>query len=94
MGFRPEALDELAEARNWYNGRVKGLGSEFVRAVEARIASIRRMPDAYPVIHGNVRRALLRRFPYAILYCLNGEEVLIIACFHASRNPDEWLERV
>lgn len=43
-----------------------------------------------PHVYKNIRRALLYRFPYSLFFVLDGETVLIIACFHASRNPDRW----
>lgn len=64
MVFRPEAEDEIAEAAQWYEARGLGLGANFLRAVEACIGSIQRNPLSHEKVFGNVRRAVLRRFPY------------------------------
>ena len=64
---RPEALDEISEATAWYDGRAAGLGAEFLRALDATVATIRRNPRQSPVIRDDLRRALLRRFPYSLI---------------------------
>jgi hypothetical protein len=60
---RPEAEAELAEAFNWYERQVAGLGSRLLLSVDAAINSIQRDPLQYPILYKNVRRALTRRFP-------------------------------
>lgn len=87
---RPEAEDELTEAFRWYEERSTGLGFEFIRTEDACIASIERNPTAYPIVHGEIRRTLLRKFPHGIFYFISGEAVVIIACFHARRDPKQW----
>jgi len=91
--FRPEAAVELAAAYDWYEARVEGLGNEFVRAVDACLASIERGPHVYPIVHKEIRRALLRRFPYGIFYIFNDIEIVILACFHVRRDPKIWEKR-
>ena len=89
----PEAEADLAEAYEWYRRRGQGLGDEFLRSVEAALATIRRVPQAYPVVHRQARRALLRRFPYALFYQHTGGEIVVIGCFHAARDPATWQRR-
>lgn len=91
--FLPEAEKELAEAIDWYESRGKGIGAEFLRSFEASLSAISRNPLQFQAVEGEVRRALLRRFPYSIMYVVAGEDLLILACFHASRNPQRWRER-
>ena len=66
--FRPEAAEELADAYEWYEARVEGLGSEFVHAVDSCLASIERGPHVYPIVHKEIRRALLRNPVRHFLY--------------------------
>ena len=94
VSIRPEAEAEILEAYQYYEDKAEGLGTEFVRAVDACLASIERNPRMYQVVHKEVRRALLRRFPYGIFYFIEGTTLVVIACFHASRNPRRWRERV
>ena len=61
---RPEAEAELAQAFEWYECRIPGLGLDFIRAVDRLFNSILRNPLMYPVVYKTVRRGITRRFPY------------------------------
>jgi plasmid stabilization system protein ParE len=89
----PEAEFDIQEAFEWYEQRDSGLGSEFVRAIDACLALIGRNPLAYPIVHQEVRRLLIRRFPYGLIYTLEEGTVTIIACFHVKRDPKQWQNR-
>jgi plasmid stabilization system protein ParE len=90
---RGAAEADIAEAARWYGQRSPGLGSEFLRAVDVTLAEIARMPERYPVVRGRARRALLRRFPYALFFVASPDLVSIIACMHARRDSRHWQER-
>jgi plasmid stabilization system protein ParE len=91
--LRPEALDEISQAAAWYEGRATGLSAEFLRALDATLASLRRNPRQYPVVHNNLRRALLRRFPYSLIYTASDDEVVVVACAHGRQDPRRWFKR-
>ena len=88
--LRPEALDEIADAATWYEERSAGLSAEFFRALDAAIASVRRNPLQYPAIRGDLRRVLLRRFPYSLIFTASGEEVIVLGCVHWRQDPRRW----
>jgi plasmid stabilization system protein ParE len=90
---RGAAEEDIAEAARWYEQRSPGLGSEFLRAVDVALAESVRMPERYPVVRGKARRALLRRFPFAISFVATPDLVSVIACLHARRDPRVWRER-
>lgn len=92
--IRPEAETDITEAYEWYEEQAEGLGEEFLRAVDACFAAIQRIPTAYSPIHRQVRRALLRRFPYGIFYIIEADRIIVLACFHARRNPKQLQERL
>jgi plasmid stabilization system protein ParE len=92
--FRPEAEAELREAVDWYESRGKGLGAEFLRALDAAIAGIDRYPLASPLVFGDCRRAVLRKFPYTVIYTAREDKILILACMHGRRDPHNWRTRV
>ena len=92
--FQRRATLELSEAAAWYEEKSKGLGHEFVRAVDAAIASITRNPFAYPTMRYHVRRMLLRRFPYSIMYRVSADEIVIVSIWHGRRNPRRWQTQV
>lgn len=76
----------MAAAANWYDERSPGLGTEFLRAVETCIASIDRNPVMYAFIYRNIRRALLRRFPYGLFFLFDADCLTIIACLHGKQD--------
>src|ERR1017187_4392894 len=90
----PEAELDIVRAYVWYEGRRAGLGEEFLTSVDACLESIRRRPEMSPVVREGCRRSLIRRFPYAVFYEPSGATVTIYALFHASRDPDKWLQRL
>lgn len=92
--IRPEAESDLAEAYAWYEERVPGLGSDFLLRVDAALSSIKRSPGMYPFVHKNVRRCLIRRFPYGIFYVFESNQIVVLAVLHAKRDPRAWQERV
>ena len=91
--LRDEASADLAEAAEWYEERRPGLGTEFLRAVRARLAALGRDPLLYPPIHGEVRRVRVRRFPYLAYFLVVGEQVIVFAVLHGRRDPHVWQTR-
>ena len=87
---RPEAEEELSQAFSWYEGQVPGLGDEFLRSVDAVFALIERHPSAYPLIYGEVRRGLVRRFPYGVFYLVDKERTVVLSVSHMRRDPSTW----
>ena len=86
--FRPEARADLESAYRWYEDRRRGLGEELLLVVDAVVEQIRRAPEAYPVIHRSVRRALTRRFPYGVFYVVEPKRLVVLAIFHGRRDPE------
>jgi plasmid stabilization system protein ParE len=80
------AREEIREARRWYSRIDPGLGRDFARSVRASLDRISDFPESHPVVVRGVRKALVRRFPYLILYRIQGRRALVVACFHAHRN--------
>ena len=71
---RPEAEAEVQQAFDWYQEQSEGLGLEFLRAIDACLSGVTRNPFAYTVVKvPNLRRALVRRFPYALFYLVDDE---------------------
>ncbi len=92
--LRPEAEDDLARARNWYNQQRNGLGEEFLQAAEAVFERIVDQPDLYAIVHRDVRRVTMRRFPYVVYYVASSDSIEIIAVLHGARDPGVWRSRV
>src|SRR5262245_32123474 len=90
----PEAVDDLVQAYDWYESRRVGLGEEFLTCVDALIEMIRRFPELHAIAYENYRRALVRRFPFAIFYEHLENVVTIYCVFHTSRDPNKWRSRL
>jgi toxin ParE1/3/4 len=91
--IRPEAEADLAEAFTWYEEQRPGLGQDLLLSVEAGLAMIAENPQAFPVVHKTVRRALIQRFPYGVFYVVEEFDIVVLAVFHARRNPGRWKAR-
>jgi plasmid stabilization system protein ParE len=91
--LRPEAEAEIEEASNWYEERSPGLGAKFIGAAEMTLLAIRQNPFQYQAVSGQLRRVMLRRFPYGLLYVVSGREITVVTCFHGRRDPKIWQER-
>lgn len=91
--FHPAATEELEAAAAWYEERATGLGGEFVASVRAAVESILEAPERWPLVKGT-RRALLHRFPYAIVYReVADDTVELVAVAHCKRRPRFWSGR-
>jgi len=91
--LEPEAERDIAEATAWYNAQRPGLGTEFFAEVRRALELVEAGPERYPRVAGEIRRALLHRFPYGLFYVVDPDLVAIIACTHGRRHPDAWRTR-
>jgi plasmid stabilization system protein ParE len=91
--FRPAARQDLLDACTWYEQRRAGLGSRFADSVERALETISKSPESFPSVHRDVRRPLVRPFPYGIFYRTRGETIHILAVMHGHRDPVHWKSR-
>jgi plasmid stabilization system protein ParE len=82
LALSPAAEDDLHDAAAWYDAQQPGLGDAFLRSVEASFARIRRLPKSFPADEGGIHSALLRRFPYAVLFRIQEKRIEVIAVWH------------
>ena len=91
--FTHEADDELVEARQWYAHQREGLDMEFMECIDDALSRVVRNPQLYPIVYRNLRRAVVRRFPFAVFYEVTADEISVIAVFHSRRDPERWQSR-
>lgn len=91
--FLPAAQGEAVEAQDWYEQEVAGLGARFRAALDVAVQAVAENPNQFPVVFRDIRRALLRRFPYSIFFRATDSAIFVIACFHSSRDPQAWRDR-
>ena len=82
----------MLEVHRWYEARRQGLGDEFAAAVDESIARIVANPFAYQRAHGETRRAVLRRFPYAIYFRVSARDIIVLGV-HGRQDPSRWQTR-
>ena len=92
--FKPEAEAELAEARAWYSLQRQGLDAQLMMRIDEALQRIVQAPEAYPTVYRQLRRAVIRQFPFAIFYEMTTDEVRVIAVFHSRRDPRSLQSRV
>jgi plasmid stabilization system protein ParE len=93
LTLRDIAQAEIEEAFGHYEEQRPGLGHRFLAAVATALAEVEEFPWRYPKVRGEIRRALVAGFPYSILYIAEPEQTIVIACFHARRDPRHWHNR-
>jgi hypothetical protein len=91
--FSPEAKAEFSDGESYYELQVPGLGARFRADVRDALKRLRHWPLAAPVERGEIRRLILSRFPYKLLYSVETDLIYIIAIAHLHRAPDYWAER-
>jgi len=95
LEFRPAARAEFDDAADWYEAQRSGLRAEFTHAVDLTLSTILNTPQTFPVVYGsNARRALIRKFPYAIIFSAFADKIIVYSVFHTSRSPMTWRNRL
>lgn len=92
----PEAEEDVSEAYDFYERNRVGLGEDFLSRLDACIQFTRRVPKAHSLFHLDYRRALVRKFPYAVFYTYDeaNDRVTVYCVFHTSRDPKKLIERL
>jgi toxin ParE1/3/4 len=91
--FQPEARAEFDEAYDWYEGQRPGLGEIFAEHVQRVLDRIAAMPRMHAPVLGDVRKAVVARFPYCVYYREEPACVRVLSVFHTSRDPKIWQSR-
>ena len=93
FSFHPEADEEFVEGVVYYEDCEPGLGLDFSREVYVTIQNALTYPTLWPEIETEVRRCLVHRFPYGLLYSVEPHGIFILAVMHLHRDPDYWKHR-
>ena len=91
--IRPEAEQDMSEAASWYEQQQRGLGQEFLDETLAVFMRLGEIPLVCELMYRSARRALLRRFPFAVFYTFEDDVVLVVGVLHGSRHPRHWMRR-
>jgi toxin ParE1/3/4 len=92
--LRQEAESDVAHAAKWYEQQRADLSLEFRAALDKTFAAIQDRPALHALVYRDVRRALVRRFPFAVFYIVQPDSVIVVAVLHTARNPRLWRNRL
>ena len=87
------AEQEMFAAARYYELQAPGLGQDFLNKVEMALQDLVCSPERWPIVQDAIRRRLIRRFPYSLIYRIGRNEVVILAVMHQKRHPSYWLQR-
>ena len=91
--FLEPAEEEMLEAATYYENQASGLGQDFLAQVQRTVDLIAENPRSGGVMRGEIRRRLVPRFPFGILYQIDPFEIVVIAVMHLRRRPWYWMDR-
>ena len=89
----PPAEQEMFDAARYYELQAPGLGQDFLDKVELALQDLVVSSERWPIVQDDIRRRLIRRFPYSLLYKIDQDVVVILAVMHQRRHPSYWLSR-
>ena len=90
---RKEAEEDIRAAYEWYEKQRENLGRAFLVEVDRTFEAIEDRPEAYAHCFKSVRRALCKRFPYALYFTRDNSDVIVFAVLHQRRHPTTWENR-
>jgi len=91
--FRKAARLDFDEATSWYEAQRHGLGREFVSEIDRAVLRACESPQQFPIVLRDVRQVRVPRFPYSIFFRVKHDRLVVLAIFHARRDPLVWRER-
>lgn len=94
ISFHPAAELELDLAIDYYEDCQPALGNNFALEVLAALQTISQYPYAWPILEDCIRRCLINRFPFAIVYNIEeNDEIFILSIMHLRQDPKHWHKR-
>jgi plasmid stabilization system protein ParE len=91
---RPEVVGDIQEAYSWYETERVGLGEELLSELRQVLDRMAEHPTMYEEIKSGIRRAVLNRFPYLVIYRVMADTIEIISVIHGSRHDRHWKKRL
>ncbi len=83
------AVDDITQAVQYYNSQKEHLGERFLDELEKLFDILAAFPEIFPLKRKNYREAVMKKFPYVVVYTVEENKILIYALFHTHRSPDE-----
>ena len=93
LRLTPAAARDVIAAYDHYEGQLPGLGEQFRAELNVAFALLQQFSEAGPAVHRDLRRLLVRRFPYALYYRVTETALVIRGCLHLHSGPRRWRRR-
>jgi hypothetical protein len=94
VSYHPHATAELIKSAKFYDRKVHGLGDRFLTEFERAITTIAQAPGRWRIVQDDIRRFVMKNFPFALYYRIEGETIRVLVVKHHSRHPDYWKYRL
>jgi len=94
LRFHPDVQQELRDAYLWFESNAEGLGEDLLQELDQSYLVIQQILMTWPAVAPGIRRYLLKRFPYGVLYKVDDQGIQVVAIMHLSRRPGYWQKRV
>ena len=88
------AKEDLRNSAKYYEAKQVNLGHDFLDNVDDVLERIKENPKQFPIIYKETRKALIKRFPFQVLFVIRNIEIIVFAIFHSSQNPNKWKTRI
>lgn len=88
--LRARVRADLERAARWYEAEREGLGERYLAAIDEAPAAVSALPTRYSEVQGRIRRALVRRFPYAVFFVIESSQIVVLAVLHQAADPATW----
>lgn len=85
LRFLPEVEEDIIGGYVWYESKSQGLGEDFLRMFYVSASEILSNPLLCQKVYKEFRRRLLRRFPYAIYFMIENEQIIVFGLFHCCK---------
>ncbi len=92
--FLTLAQQEVDDAVYWYRNQAEDASHEFLDELDRAVRLVKSYPLAFTEIEPEIRRCLLARFPYALIYGIEQQTIVVIAVSHLHRQPGYWSDRL
>jgi plasmid stabilization system protein ParE len=91
--LRPAAQSDIDAAAEWYARERLDLGLDFASEIVLCFARVVEAPESFQIVHRDLRRAFVRRFPYCVFFRVETDELIVVAVTHGARRPATWKRR-
>ena len=92
--YLAHARSELRNAAFYYRERSRRVSASFLAAVQNAVDQVLEFPQSAPVVRGHVRGKVVSKFPYTLMYRVDGDKVVILAVAHQKQRPEYWVDRI